>query len=199
MIFWTHVLFWLSYACLSYFGIWICLAQLSMFHMERHSRNKIIIINTMSSGDTKMIILQVKDNNLLKSKIQSNQQQQQQQQQWRNWTRLAPTKTDKLSGVKLVSSTRPTCPNSAPHCILIDSELCFLTDSELSLQGDQQRSLVSLITCVTLQCDQGHSDWSTTVRASSGCTHTKVWMKSSHKHLTQHYILICFTMSQYYK
>ena len=34
-----HMLFWVSYMHVLYFCICICSAQLSMFHMERHSRN----------------------------------------------------------------------------------------------------------------------------------------------------------------
>ena len=37
-----HLLFWGSYMCV--FCICTCSAQLSMFHMERHSRNTLIII-----------------------------------------------------------------------------------------------------------------------------------------------------------
>ena len=42
------------YACVLHFCICICSAQLSMFHMERHSRNTlIIIIIIMISADVK--------------------------------------------------------------------------------------------------------------------------------------------------
>ena len=43
MIIWTPVLSVL-YACVSYFCSCACSAQLSMFHMERRSRNSLIII-----------------------------------------------------------------------------------------------------------------------------------------------------------
>ena len=39
MIAWTHAVLGVLYACVLYFCICICSAQLSMFHMERHSRN----------------------------------------------------------------------------------------------------------------------------------------------------------------
>ena len=44
MIVWTHAVLGVFYACIAYFCICTCLAQLSMFHMERRSRNTIIII-----------------------------------------------------------------------------------------------------------------------------------------------------------
>ena len=43
MILW-YLLFWVSYMHVSYFCICNCSAQLSMFHMERRSRNMLIII-----------------------------------------------------------------------------------------------------------------------------------------------------------
>ena len=46
MIIWTPVLSVL-YACVLYFCICTCSAQLSMFHMERRSRNTLIIIIIM--------------------------------------------------------------------------------------------------------------------------------------------------------
>ena len=44
MIDWTPVLSVL-YACVLYFCVCTCSAQLSMFHMERHSRNTLIVIS----------------------------------------------------------------------------------------------------------------------------------------------------------
>ena len=44
MIVWTHAVLGDSYACVLYFCICTCSVQLSMFHMERGSRNTIIII-----------------------------------------------------------------------------------------------------------------------------------------------------------
>ena len=44
MITWTPTVLSVLYACVSYFCICICSAQLSMFHMERRSRNTLIII-----------------------------------------------------------------------------------------------------------------------------------------------------------
>ena len=44
MIIWTPTVLSALYACVLYFCIWTCSAQLSMFHMERHSRNTLIII-----------------------------------------------------------------------------------------------------------------------------------------------------------
>ena len=45
MVVWTPVLLWVSYRhVFLYFGICTHSVQLSMFHVERHSRNTIIII-----------------------------------------------------------------------------------------------------------------------------------------------------------
>ena len=44
MIIWTPTVLGVLYACVLYFCIWICAAQLSMFHMKRRSRNTLIII-----------------------------------------------------------------------------------------------------------------------------------------------------------
>ena len=41
---WTHAVLGVLYACVLNFCICACLAQLSMFHMERNSRNLLIII-----------------------------------------------------------------------------------------------------------------------------------------------------------
>ena len=39
-----NMLFWASYMHVLYFCLVLCSAQLSMFHMERRSRNTLIII-----------------------------------------------------------------------------------------------------------------------------------------------------------
>ena len=44
IISWTPTVLSVLYACVSYFCICTCSAQLSMFHMKRHSRNTLIII-----------------------------------------------------------------------------------------------------------------------------------------------------------
>ena len=44
MIVWTHAGLGVLYACVLYFCICTCSAQLIMFDMERHSRNSLIII-----------------------------------------------------------------------------------------------------------------------------------------------------------
>ena len=44
MIVWTPAALGVLYACVLCFCICTCSAQLSMFHMERHSRNMLIII-----------------------------------------------------------------------------------------------------------------------------------------------------------
>ena len=44
MIIWTPAVLSVLYACGLYFCICTCSAQLSMFHMERRSRNTLIII-----------------------------------------------------------------------------------------------------------------------------------------------------------
>ena len=44
MIIWTPAVLSVLYACVLYFCICTCSAQFSMFHMERHSRNTLIII-----------------------------------------------------------------------------------------------------------------------------------------------------------
>ena len=41
---WTHAVFGVLYACVLHFSICTCSAQLSMFHVERCSRNMLIII-----------------------------------------------------------------------------------------------------------------------------------------------------------
>ena len=42
---WTPAVLSVLYACVLYFCICPCSAQLSMFHMERRSRNTLIIIS----------------------------------------------------------------------------------------------------------------------------------------------------------
>ena len=44
MIIWTPTVLSVLYACVSYFCICTCSAQLSMFHMERRSRNTLIFM-----------------------------------------------------------------------------------------------------------------------------------------------------------
>ena len=44
MIVWTHAVLGILYAVVLYFCICTCSAQLSMLHMEKHSRNMLIII-----------------------------------------------------------------------------------------------------------------------------------------------------------
>ena len=46
MIIWTPTILSVLYACALYFCICTCSAQLSMFHMERRSRNTLIVIIT---------------------------------------------------------------------------------------------------------------------------------------------------------
>ena len=50
MTIWTPAVLSVLYAWVSYFCIFTCSAQLSMFHMERHSRNKLIIIIIITSS-----------------------------------------------------------------------------------------------------------------------------------------------------
>ena len=61
MIVWTHTVLGVLYACVSYFCICTCSAQLSMFHMERCSRNTIItsIIIIIRSKTATAILSQV--------------------------------------------------------------------------------------------------------------------------------------------
>ena len=50
MIVWTPTVFeCVLYACVFYFCICTCSAQLSMFHMDKRSRNTLIIIIIMSA------------------------------------------------------------------------------------------------------------------------------------------------------
>ena len=50
MITWTPTVLSVLYACVSYFCVCTCSAQLSMFHMERRSRNTLIIMNVPTSN-----------------------------------------------------------------------------------------------------------------------------------------------------
>ena len=50
MITWTPTVLSVLYARVLYFCICTCSAQLSMFHMERHSRNTLIIIIIIECG-----------------------------------------------------------------------------------------------------------------------------------------------------
>ena len=49
MIVWTPAVLSVLYACVWYFCVCTCSAQLSMFHMERHSRNTLIVIIIIKS------------------------------------------------------------------------------------------------------------------------------------------------------
>ena len=44
MIVWTPTVLSILYACVFYFCIWTCSAQLIIFHMEKRFRNTLIII-----------------------------------------------------------------------------------------------------------------------------------------------------------
>ena len=50
MIVWTYAVLGVLYACVLYFHICTCSVQVSMFHMERHSRNMFTIIIVVESG-----------------------------------------------------------------------------------------------------------------------------------------------------
>ena len=54
MIVWTHAVLGVLHACVLYFCICTCSAQLSMFHVERRYRNTLIIITII-----KVIIVMV--------------------------------------------------------------------------------------------------------------------------------------------
>ena len=56
MITWTPTFLSVLYACVSYFCIYTCSAQLSMFHMERRSRNTLIIIIITLSGACRLVV-----------------------------------------------------------------------------------------------------------------------------------------------
>ena len=47
---WTHLLWVSIYACVLYFCICTCSARLNMFHMERRSRNTLIIFAVATSS-----------------------------------------------------------------------------------------------------------------------------------------------------
>ena len=51
MIVWTPAVLDVLYACILYFCICTCSGQLSMFQMERHSGNTLIIIIIISDQD----------------------------------------------------------------------------------------------------------------------------------------------------
>ena len=51
MIVWTQAVLGVLYACVLYFRICPCSAQLSVFHMEWRCRNTFIIIMIISVGD----------------------------------------------------------------------------------------------------------------------------------------------------
>ena len=55
MIVWTHAVLGVLYASALYFCICTCPAQLSMFHMERHPRNTLIIIIVTITGNTRPV------------------------------------------------------------------------------------------------------------------------------------------------
>ena len=59
MIIWTPTVLSVLYACVLYFCICTCSAQLSMFHMERGSRNTLIIIIIIIIKSGCLIILGV--------------------------------------------------------------------------------------------------------------------------------------------
>ena len=48
MIIWTPAVLSVQYACVSYFCICTCSAQLSMFHMERRSKNTLMVVIIIS-------------------------------------------------------------------------------------------------------------------------------------------------------
>ena len=52
MLVWTLAVLSVLYACVLYFCIRPCSAQLSMFHMERCSRNTLIIIIIIKKNNT---------------------------------------------------------------------------------------------------------------------------------------------------
>ena len=56
VIVWTHAVLGVLHACVLYFSICTCSAQLSMFHMERHSINTLIIITIINKFHLKWSI-----------------------------------------------------------------------------------------------------------------------------------------------
>ena len=55
MIIWTPTVLSVLYACILYFCICTCYAQMSMFHVERRSRNTLIIINLLRQKSVKQV------------------------------------------------------------------------------------------------------------------------------------------------
>ena len=53
MIVWTPAVLVFLYACVLYFCICTCSAQLSMFHMEKRSRNTLFITIVIDSAQYK--------------------------------------------------------------------------------------------------------------------------------------------------
>ena len=53
MIVCTPAVLSVLYACVLYFCVCTCSAQLNMFHMERRSRNMLIIIKSSHTSDLK--------------------------------------------------------------------------------------------------------------------------------------------------
>ena len=56
MIVWTPAVLSILYACVLYFCICSCSAQLSMFHVERRSRNTLIVIKFIIRGTVKKLL-----------------------------------------------------------------------------------------------------------------------------------------------
>ena len=52
MTVWTHAILGVLYACVLYFCICTCSAQLSMFHVEGHSRNMLFVITIITNDKT---------------------------------------------------------------------------------------------------------------------------------------------------
>ena len=57
MTIWTPTVLSVLYACVLYFCICTCSAQLSMFHMERHSTNTLITSGSSSSSSSSSTII----------------------------------------------------------------------------------------------------------------------------------------------
>ena len=58
MLVWTDAVLGVLYACVLFFYICICSAQLSMFHTERHPRNTLIIIIIVAECSAQTVPLQ---------------------------------------------------------------------------------------------------------------------------------------------
>ena len=56
MIIWTPTVLSVLYACVLYFCICTCSAQLSMFHVERRSRNMLILLLTFHNHQNSEIL-----------------------------------------------------------------------------------------------------------------------------------------------